>query len=84
MQFDNGWRQATVEEVAKLRDEPGAPHVTFGCSCCGMVNWSAKNLALSSGGQYTGARKIFVINWARGECSCPTSELRCVVEATIP
>lgn len=79
MQFDKGWRLANAEEIAALQEEPGAPHVTFGCTCCGMVNWSAKNIALSESGRYNGARKIFVSDWPRGECQCPPSALRCVV-----
>lgn len=78
MQFDKGWRLANAEEIAAMQAEPGAPHVSFGCTHCGMVNWSAKNLALSPSGRYTGARNIFVIDWSKGECSCPASGLVCV------
>lgn len=78
MKFEDNYHRATEAEIAELIALPGAPHVTFGCSHCGMVNWSAKNLALSPTGHYTGARNIFVIDWAKGECSCPASGLVCV------
>ena len=77
--MDTGWRLATKEEIREMQDLPGAPHVTFGCTCCGMVNWTAKNLALNSDGRYTGARNIFVSDWTRGECECPSTHLRAVV-----
>lgn len=77
-----GMRRASADEIAALRALEGAPHVTFGCMGCGMVNWSAKNLALSSGGQYNGARNIFVMDWKAGECECPAHMLRCVVNET--
>jgi hypothetical protein len=77
--MDNGWRLATETEIQALRAEPGAPHVDFGCIGCGMVNWHAKNLAVSSGGHYNHARNIFVADWTRGECSCSPDALRVVV-----
>lgn len=79
MQFDKGWRIANADEIAALQAEPGAPHVCFGCTACGMVNWSAKNIALGSDGCFTGARRIFVSDWSRGECQCPSNAIRCVV-----
>lgn len=80
MQINNGWRVASVEEITALQAKDGAPHVVFGCTCCGMVNWSAKNLALANDGRYNGMRRIFVLDWNVGECSCASSSLRCVVE----
>lgn len=77
--MDTGWRLATEAEIRDLLALPGAPHVMFGCTCCGMVNWSAKNIALDSSGRYNGQRNIFVDDWRRGECECPSSHLRAVV-----
>ena len=78
-EMDAGWRVATAGEIRQMQAEPGAPHVKFGCTCCGMVNWTAKNLALGSDGSYTGARGIFVSDWNRGECVCPGNYLRAVM-----
>ena len=80
MQFENGWRAATPKEILDLLAESGAPHVTFGCMGCGMVNWTAKNLALSPDGRYTAERNIFVMEWEKGECKCAAGLLRCVVK----
>lgn len=74
-----GFRVASKDEVAALAELEGAPHVTFGCTGCGLVNWSAKNLALTPQGGYSGARNIFVMDWNVGECSCAPILLRCVV-----
>lgn len=79
MQIEQGWRLGTSEEIAAARAEGGAPHVPFGCTNCGMVNWTAKNLALGDSGSYTGARNIFVMDWSRGECACQSHHLRFVV-----
>ena len=73
------YRVATLDEVAALAVEEGAPHVTFGCTSCGMVNWHAKNLALAANGGYSGQRSIFQLSWSKGECDCAPSFLRCVV-----
>ena len=78
MEIGKGWHIATSEEIAALLAMDGAPHVLFGCTCCGLVNWSSKNLALSSDGRYTGARNIFVLDWKLGECACDPAALRCV------
>lgn len=72
------YRLATQAETESARDEDGAPHVMFGC-LCGKGVWSSKNLALSSGGQYTGARNIFFLGKWNEECACPPTQLRHIV-----
>lgn len=77
--MQDGWRIATTDEVERLAALDGAPHVTFGCAGCGLVNWSAKNLALTPQGGYSGSRGIFVLDWSKGECACAPILIRCVV-----
>lgn len=72
------YRLATPDEIAKLQQLEGAPHVTFGC-LCGCASWSSKNLSLTSAGGYSGARKIFYYGEGR-QCSCPFYDLRCIVK----
>jgi len=72
------WRVAVADEIAALQALEGAPHVTFGCTECGMVNWSAKNLALSGDGCYNGMRNICNLG-DHFECDCASNLLRCVV-----
>ena len=76
------YRKATEAEIAALQDEPGAPHVTFMCKCGTDRTWSAKNIALSNAGGYSGARHIFYNHHESGgaECKCPARDLYCVVE----
>ena len=72
------YRRATSKEIENLRNEAGAPHVTFAC-LCGHKSWSAKNLTLTREGGFSPVRNIFY-DWDNGpECSCPASNLVCVV-----
>ena len=66
------FRRATQTEVDAARADRG--HALFACKC-GKVGWSAKAIAMSSDGEYNGARNIFWFNWTEPESSCPASDL---------
>jgi hypothetical protein len=71
------FRVATTNETTHDRNVGGAPHVLFGC-LCGAGHWSSKNISLSAGGQYNGARNIFYYG-DEPECSCNSRNLRHIV-----
>jgi len=79
--IERHYRVAFPLEIAVLKAEPGAPHVMFACTSCGQTYWTAKNLALGSQGNYTGARNIFYLG-AEPECTCSSQYLACIVPDT--
>lgn len=70
--------RATGEELVALDQMPGAPHVKFAC-LCGHGWWTSKNLTLTQDGGWNGTRHIFY-QGSNAECTCPSSQLVCVVE----